>query len=157
MATIVAPRFGVGSTGLRYSFTALEAITGGQLVEWRAITTKPGSRACGVAAADSALVAGVAAHDIRATASSIQDRAIVDAEHALTVVAYGIVPVTFSAAATRGQALVPTALGKVAPIAAVTTPTAGDVTSTRLIVGFCAQDSVSSGAVGLAFIKPSGG
>lgn len=150
-------KFSVGSTGLRYSFTPVEAITGGQLVEWRALSTRAGVRACGVAAGDSTLVAGVALVDIRATAASQQDHQVVDMEHALNVAAYGIFPVTFSAAATRGQPLVPTALGKVAPIAAVTTPTAGDVTSTRLIIGFCAQDSVSSGAVGLAFIKPTGG
>lgn len=150
-------KFSVGSTGLRWSFTPLEACVGGQLVEWRTLGSKLGVRACGVAAADSALVAGVAGYDIRATAATVGDRFIVDAEHALEVMSYGIVPVTFSAAATRGQQLVPTALGKVAPIAAVTTPTAGDVTQTRLICGFCAQDSVASGAVGLAFIHPTGG
>ena len=156
MATIPL-RISVGSVGLRYSFTAVEAITGGQLVEWRALSTNPGVRACGVAAVDSLLVAGVALHDIRATAASIQDTAVVGKEHGLTVVAYGIVPVTFTAAATRGQLLVPTASGHVTPIAAVTTPTAADVTSTRSVIGFCAQDSVGAGAVGLAFIKPSGG
>jgi len=152
-----AMKFSVGSTGLRWSFTPVEAILGGQLVEWRAIGSLPGVRACGVAAADSALVAGIALHDIRATAASVQDRQVVGMEHALNVVSFVVEAVTFSAAATRGQALVPTALGKVAPVAAVTTPTAGDVTSTRLICGFCAQDSVSSGAVGLAFIVPTGG
>lgn len=154
MATIPM-RFSVGSTGLRYSFTPLEAITGGQLVEWRDITTKPGVRACGVAGANSLLVAGVALDDIRATASSVQDRNVVDKEHALDVVSFCIVPVTFSAAATRGQALVPTSLGRVAPIAAVTTPTAGDVTATRVTVGFCAQDTVAQDAIGLAFIRPT--
>lgn len=150
-------KFAVGSTGFRTSFTPLEACLGGQLVEWRTLGSKLGVRACGVAAANSALVAGVAGFDIRATAASIGDRQIIDAEHALEVVSFGVVPVTFSAAATRGQSLVPTALGQVAPIAAVTTPTAADVTSTRLICGFCWQDTVAEGAVGLAFIKPTGG
>lgn len=156
MATIPL-RISVGSVGLRYSFTAVEALLGGQLVEWRALSANPGQRACGIAGATSLLVAGVALHDIRATASSVQDNAVVGHEHALTVVAYGIVPVTFTASATRGQLLVATANGQVTPVPAITTPTAGDVTNTRAIIGFCAQDSVSTGAVGLAFIKPSGG
>ncbi len=155
MATIPL-KFSVGSTGLRWSFTPLEAITGGQLVEWRTLGVKKGVRACGVAAADSTLVAGVALYDIRATQATVQDGHVVDYEHALDVVSFGIVPVTFSAAATRGQLLVPTALGKVAPVPAVTTPTPADVTQSRLVIGFCAQDSVAEGAVGLAFIRPSG-
>jgi hypothetical protein len=150
MATIVAPRFGVGSTGLRYSFTPVEAIVGGQVVEWRAIGANPGQRACGVAASASVLVAGVAAFDIRALAASIQDPAIVNAEHQLTVVAFGIVPVTFTLAATRGQSLiVGTVAGTVSP--------AGATPDARQVIGFCAQDAVSAGTVGLAFIKPSGG
>lgn len=157
MATIPL-RFSVGSTGLRYSFTPVEAITGGQLVEWRALSSNPGVRACGVAAADSLLVAGVALHDIRATASSAQDRAVVGIEHALTVVAFGIVPVTFTASATRGQSLIPTAAGQVTPVAAAGATYAQDeAVDSREIIGFCAQDSVSTGAVGLAFIRPSGG
>ena len=151
MATVPL-RLAVGSTGLRYSFTAIEAILGGQLVEWRDITTKPGVRACGVAGAASVIVAGVALDDIRATASSVQDGQVVDKEHALTVVAYGIVPVVFAAAATRGQALIAAAAGKV-------TPTGAGAAANDAVIGFCAQDSVAGGGstVGLAFIKPSGG
>lgn len=150
MATIPL-RFAVGSTGLRWSFTPIEAIVGGQLVEWRDITTKPGLRACGVAGAASLVVAGVALHDIRAAASSVQDRAVVDKEHALTVVSYGIVPVVFAAAATRGQSLIAAAAGKVTP--------AGATPDARTVIGWCAQDSVAGGGstVGLAFIKPNGG
>lgn len=149
MATIPL-KFSVGSTGLRWSFTPVEAITGGQVVEWRALSTRKGVRACGIAASASVLVTGVALYDIRATAGSIQDGFIVDAEHALDVVSYGIVPVTYTLAATRGQSLiVGTVAGTVSP--------AGATPDARTVVGYCAQDAVSAGAVGLAFIKPSGG
>ncbi len=91
-------RLAVGSTGQRISYTAVEALLGGQVVEARAIGANPGLRACGIAAVGSLLVAGVALHDIRAATASIQDGAVVGIEHALTVVSYGIVPVTFAAA-----------------------------------------------------------
>lgn len=149
MATVPL-RLSVGSTGMRLSYTAVEAIVGGQIVEARALGANPGQRACGVAAAASVLVAGVALFDIRAVAASIQDAARVGIEHALDVVSYGIVPVTYTLAATRGQSLiVGTVAGTVSP--------AGATPDARTLIGFCAQDSVSAGAVGLAFIKPSGG
>jgi hypothetical protein len=149
MATIPI-RFGVGGQGHRLSYTPVEAITGGQVVEARALAANPGQRACGVAASGSVLVAGVAVHDIRAVAASIQDDAVVGHEHALAVVSFAIVPVTFQAAATRGQSLiVGTTAGQVAPAAA--TPDG------RTLIGYCVSDSVAGGAVGLAFIRPSGG
>lgn len=143
-------RISVGSTGLRYSFTPVEALLGGQLVEWRALGVRKGKRACGIAGAASVIVAGVALHDIRAASATIQDNAVVDHEHALTVVAYGIVPVTFAAAATRGQALIAAANGQV-------TPTGAGAAANDAVIGFCAEDAVALGATGLAFIKPSGG
>lgn len=146
----VALRTSVGSTGYRTSYTPVQAITGGQLVEHRPLAANPGQRACGVAAAGSLLVAGVALGDIRTTAATIQDRAIVGAEHALDVAAYGEVPVTFAAAATRGQALTTAANGQVTPVTVATQ-------DPRTIIGFCRSDSVAAGAVGMAFIKPSGG
>lgn len=145
----VALRTSVGSTGYRTAYTPVEACVGGQLVEHRPLAANPGSRAAGVAAAGSVLVAGVALEDIRTTAATIQDRHTVGSEHALDVAAYGEVPVTFAGAATRGQALVAAANGQVTPAAAA--PDA------RTLVGFCRSDTVAAGAVGLAFIKPSGG
>jgi hypothetical protein len=146
----VALRTSVGSTGYRTGYTPVEPILGGQLVESRTLGTNAGKRACGVAAAGSTLVAGVALGDIRATAASLQDRAVVGAEHALDVAAFGEVPVTFAAAATRGQALTTAAGGQVTPVTVATQ-------DPRTIIGFCRSDSVAAGAVGMAFIKPSGG
>ena len=98
----------------------------------------------------SLLVCGAALFDIRATQATIQDHQVVLLEHALDVVSYGEVPVTYTLAATRGQALiVGTVAGTVSP--------AGATPDTRPVMGYCAQDSVSAGAVGMAFIKPSGG
>lgn len=147
MATIPV-RTGVGGTGYRTSYTPVEAIVGGQVVEARALSTNKGSRACGVAGAASNLVAGVALHDVPATRGSIQGPQALD-EHALTVVAYAEVPVTFAAAATRGQALIAAANGTVTP--------AGATPDGRQVIGYCRSDSVAQDAVGLAFIKPSGG
>lgn len=147
MATI-ALRTGVGGTGYRTSYTAVEALVGGQLVEARAIGANPGQRACGVAAAGSLLVAGVAQDDIPAARTTIQGPQV-GMEHASTVLAYGEVPVIFAAAATRGQALVAAANGQVTP--------AGAAPDARAVVGFCRADAVAAGAVGMAFIKPSGG
>jgi hypothetical protein len=149
MATIPI-RFGVAGQGMRLSYTPVEAIAGGDVVEARAQSTNPGQRAAGKAASGSVLVAGVALHDIRATAASIQDDAVVGHEHALAVVSFAIVPVVFQAAATRGQALiVGTTAGQVAP--------AGATPDGRTLIGFCVSDSVAGGGTGLAFIRPSGG
>ena len=149
MATVPL-RFAVAGICLRLSYTPVEALVGGQIVEARPLGANPGQRAAGIAAAGSIRVQGVALHDIRATRASIQDSATVGVEHALAVAAYGIVPVTFTLAAVRGDALiVGTVAGQVAP--------AGATPDARTLIGFCAQDSVGAGAVGLAFIKPSGG
>lgn len=144
----VPMRFSVGETGSRRSFTAVEPILAGQLVEWRAIAGLPGTRACGVAAAGSAVVCGVAEYDIPAVAATIQGPAV-GIEHALTVLDFGQMPVTYAAAATRGQPLIAAAAGQVTP--ATGTPTFGQ------LIGSCEQDSVSAAAVGQAFIKRSGG
>jgi hypothetical protein len=128
----------------------VDAQIGGQILEWRAIASNPGVRACGVAASGSVLVCGAAHYDIRATQATIQDHQFVGQEHAQDVVAYTEVPVTYTLAATRGQALiVGTVAGTVSP--------AGATPDARTVIGYCAQDSVSAGAVGMAFIKPSGG
>lgn len=151
MPGVTPIRFGIAGRGFRWSFTPVEPIVGGipaQLVEWRAIGALPGQRACGVAAAGSVLVAGVALWDTPAVRASIQGPQVGD-EHALDVASYGVFPVTFAAAATRGLSLVAAANGQVTPAAA--TPDA------RTVIGFCAQDAVSAGAVGLAYIRPSGG
>lgn len=144
----VALRTSVGGIGYRTSYTPVEPLVGGQLVEARPLGALPGKRACGVAAAGSLLVAGVAQDDISATAGSIQGPKVGD-EHAETVLAYGEVPVTFAAAAAAGQALIAAANGQVTP--------AGATPDARTVIGFCRSNAVAAGAVGLAFIKPSGG
>jgi hypothetical protein len=108
----IAPRFSVGGTGLPISFTAVEAIVGGNVVEARAAGGNPGSRWCGVAGAGSELVVGVALFDVPATAAHIAGPKVGD-EHALTVVRACVIPVVFSGAAVAGDKLIAAAAGKV--------------------------------------------
>lgn len=143
-------------TGPR-TYPAVEAITGGQLVEAR--STSGGG--AGVAAVGSVKVLGVALDDANPTGTPSAPT-IVGGRPSLSAVvvptdvavAYNeIVPVTYAANAAFGDLLVAAANGQVTPVAAVTTPTAGDVTSTRGIVGRCEErGGVTAGNVGLAYI-----
>lgn len=131
----IQPRFGY--PGLKISYNCAEAILGGQVVELRA-----GTRTVGVAAAGSLVVAGVAMHDVPAARASIQGPQVGDGFE-LTVITMAIVPVTFTAAATRGQRLITAAAGQVTP--------AGAAPDGRTLVGWAFED-VALGAVGLARI-----
>jgi hypothetical protein len=128
------------------SFQPAELIMGGQLVEARAASR------IGVAAAGSAKVIGVALVDgvnpeaISGSPTIVGGRSVLNAALLPTTVAvaYGgmEVPVTYSAAAAFGDALVATANGQVGP--------AGATPDARTIVGRCsAPAGVAAGAVGL--------
>lgn len=107
----------VYSPGDAMSATASAAVTGGQLVE---IT---GSGTVGPAGANSTKVIGIAAHD-----AAINARVTVH-------VGKHVHEATASGAIAAGDILVSAAAGQVSTLAAVTTPTAADVTNTRAIVG----------------------
>lgn len=95
---------------------ASEAITAGQVVAVSATGT------VGVAGANSAVWVGVAG---QTTASGDK----------VTVHSGGVQRPVASGTVTAGDLVVCAAAGKVATLAAVTTPTAADVTNTRAIVG----------------------
>lgn len=128
------------------TFTPVEPIAGGQLVEARA------AGRIGVAAAGSVKVLGVAVTDAQSPDAITGDPAIVNGRPVLNTailppkvaVAYsGIeVPVTYVAAAAFGDKLVAAAAGKVTP--------AGATPDARTIVGTCTEPlGVAIGAVGL--------
>lgn len=100
------------------SFTsqASATITGGQVL------AVSGSGTVAPAGANSLAVVGVAAQDAASTAY-------------LTVYAGGIQLLTASGTVTAGDIVVAGAAGTVATLAAVTTPTAADVTNTRATLG----------------------
>ena len=128
------------------TFKAAELITGGQVVEARAMGR------VGVAAAGTTKYVGVAVIDainpeaVVTTSAVVAGRPVLNAAAFPTnvAVAYGgmEVPVTYAAAAVFGESLVAAANGQVTPAGA--TPTAGT------IVGRCtAPAGVAAGAVGL--------
>lgn len=135
------------------TYTPVEAITGGQLVEGR--TASGGG--VGVAGAASVVVIGVALFDAQApsalvttTTTGADGRPVLNTAQLPTAVAVAgsgqEVPVTYSATATFGQKLVATAAGTVAP--------AGATPDARTIVGHCsAPGGVASAAVGLMVLK----
>ncbi|GAB2907009.1 hypothetical protein GCM10027047_01600 [Rhodococcus aerolatus] len=138
----------VTKTGPR-SYTPTEPIAGGQLVEART-----GGRV-GVAAAGSLKVLGVAVTDgVSPDAAFGQPTVVggfptvtaVAAPHTVGVAYGGIeVPVTYSATAAFGDALVSTGAGKVGP--AGTTPDA------RTIVGRCAEPAGVTAANTVALMR----
>jgi hypothetical protein len=136
----IQPRYGF--PGKRKSYTAAEAIVGGQLVERRS-----GTNLVGVGAAASAKCAGVALDDDPASQAFV-DGPFVGEGNELTAFWGGEVAVTFAAAATEGQKLVCAAAGQVTPYIIGTH-------DPSLIVGAC-QVATASGAVGFAWINPVG-
>lgn len=118
------PRFKPGSS---VPSTASAAITGGQLVG----VSGSGTVAPTAAAQPSWL--GVAAFDAASGAR-------------VTVHCGGVQRIVASGAVAAGDVLVAAAAGQVSTVAAVTTPTAADVTNTRAIVG-TALTSAASGAL----------
>jgi len=134
----VQTRFGVESgQGLRITYSAAEALVGGQVVERRT-----GTRLVGVAAAGSFLVVGVTLVDVPVTSAVLGGAKVSDGENVL-VTRHAVVPVTFAAAATVGQKLVAAANGQVTP--------AGLTPDARSVIGE-AFEAVALGAVGLAYV-----
>lgn len=107
--------------------TAGAAITGGQLVG------VVGTGAVAPTTASQASWVGVAGFDA-ANGDTV------------TVFAGGVQRLTASGAVTAGDSVVAAAAGQVSSIAAVTTPTAADVSNTRAIVG-TALTTAASGAL----------
>lgn len=124
------------------------AVTGGMVVEVDAATGKVKP-----ATANSGKVLGVALADANPAGSDPTNPISMGAwARPEVAVARGPaeVYVTYTGAATFGDLLVSAANGQVSVVAAVTTPTAADVTSTRNIIGRCTETAgVLSGAVGL--------
>lgn len=133
----VNPRFGEAQA-LSISYTAVEALSGGALVERRT-----GARKVGLAGAGSLVVAGVAHQDVVAAATARYDQVKVDEELALNVFRHCVILVTYTAAATVGQKLIAAANGQVTP--------AGATPDARTVIGEC-FDATGIGAVGLALI-----
>lgn len=106
---------------------ASAAITGGQLVG------VSGSGTVAPATANQASWVGVAGFD-----AANGDK--------VTVYTGGVQRIVASGAVTAGDALVAAATGQVSTLAAVSTPTAADVTNTRAVVGF-ALTSAANGAL----------
>lgn len=116
--------------GAAITCTAEAAVTGGQLV----ILTGDREVSPGTAAGGGTWL-GVAATDAAAA-----DKVL--------VLRGGVQKLTTTAAAvTAGELVVAADGGKVAKLAAVTTPTAGDVTGTRAIVGIALTSVPAAGGV----------
>lgn len=119
------------------TYAVSAAVTGGQLVEptdTTALTVKP-------ATANSVKVLGVAMSDANTAASNPTDPLNVSWPQPEVAVAYGPgeFTLTFTAACNFGDLVVAGAAGAVTKLADVTTPTAGDVTGTRAVVGRCTE------------------
>lgn len=118
--------------GQAITLKASAAITGGQLVE---VT---GSGTVGPAGAASTKVVGVAGFDA-ATNDNV------------TVYSGGVQHVTASGAVTAGDVVIAAAAGQVSTLAAVTTPTAADVTNTRAILGVALTTAANGADVRVQF------
>lgn len=112
--------------GQAITLKASAAVTGGQLVAVTGVGT------VGPAGAGAVNWIGVASND-----AAVNDN--------VTIYADGVQSVTTSGTVTAGDLVVAAAAGAVSTLAAVTTPTAGDVTGTRGIVGV----ALSTAATGL--------
>jgi hypothetical protein len=126
----VAPVFGE-HTGLHLSYTPVEPMVGGQLLERRA-----GVRKVGVADAGTLRFAGVAFHDVKATKET-PTTVVVDKELGQTAWRGCVIPVTYAAAATAGDKLKAAALGQVTPFEEDDDP--------RCIIGECEETIASTG------------
>lgn len=109
----------------------VEAVTGGQVVEARAASGAATQRPCGVAAAGSTTVLGVALID--ATNAAQSSTLVYPLPVSATVVVEGGgIPVTYAANANYGAALKAAASGKV-------TPWVSGTDAADLIIGYCDQ------------------
>lgn len=141
----ILPRFTDGPR----TYEAVEALTGGQLVEARAGGVDgPG---VGIAAAGSLKVLGVAQKDAstaggapRQPVAGVLDVTMAPKE--VAVISDGFVPVKYAAAAAYGDRLIAAANGTVTP--------AGATPDARTIVGWCAEKAgVALGGTGLTRIN----
>jgi hypothetical protein len=131
----------LGWPGLRISYTANAALTGGQLVE-----RLNGTNLVQPAGAGSVKVAGVVLDDVPAAAAWVGQPIVGDVNGA-SVVSGVVIPVTYAAAANPGDRLIAAATGQVTP--------AGATPDARTVIGV-AHEAVGLGAVGLAFISFGG-
>lgn len=108
----VQVKFGWPAKQLTYS--VVEAVVGGQLVEVRAVPggADASKRYCGVAGNGSAKVAGVARWDVPAARASVQGPQVGDRDE-LTVARDGVLPVVASGAIALADKLCGAAGGKV--------------------------------------------
>lgn len=98
------------------NYVTTGAVTGGNIVAFS------GDKTVAQAGANSILVAGWCPYDVASGGLA-------------PVYREGVVPCIASGTITAGQRVVPAATGKVATIGAVSTPTAAEVTATRVVVG----------------------
>lgn len=118
--------------GQALTLKASAAVTGGQVV------AVSGDGTVGPAGAKSAAVVGVAAFD-----AAQNDN--------VTIYSGGVQSVKASGAVTAGDLVVSGAAGTVAKLAAVTTPTAADVTDTRAILGVALSTAADAALVRVQF------
>lgn len=138
MANSVRPKFGSPGSALSLSKTCAEAITAGQLVEYRT-----GADLVGVAGAGSTKVAGVAQDDVPVSRAFMGGPAVGDG-HELVVHRLCVIQVTASGAIAAGDKLIAAATGKAA--AAGATPDA------RTVIGE-ALEAAADGATFNALIR----
>jgi hypothetical protein len=141
MPTVI-PRFDNGPV----TFTAIAAVTGGQLVDAVAGGVQPAGAAsnvcCGVATTDAIPIGTSQVPTVPGITTSINASPL---PPYVAVASDGVWPLTYAAAATFGQRLVTAANGQVTPAAA--TPDA------RQIVGICYEPAgVALGAVGATLL-----
>ena len=120
--------------GQALTLKASAAIVGRQVV------SVSGSGTVAPAGAASTAVVGVAAFD-----AAINDN--------VTIFAGGVQAVTASGAITAGDLVVSAAGGQVSTLAAVTTPTAADVTNTRAVIGTALTTAANGAVVRVQFAR----
>jgi hypothetical protein len=118
--------------GQAITLKASAAVTGGQIVAVTGVGT------VGPAGANAVNWIGVASTD-----AAINDN--------VTIYADGVQSVTASGTVTAGDLVVCAAAGAVSSLAAVTTPTAADVTNTRAIVGVAISTATNGNKVRVKF------
>lgn len=138
MANSVRPRFGSPGSALSLSKTAAEALTAGQVVEYRT-----GVDTVGVAGAGSTKVAGVVQDDIPTTRSYVGGPQVGDG-HEAVVHRLCVIDVVASGAIAAGDKLIAAAAGKVS--------TAGATPDARTVIGE-ALDAAADGATLRALIR----
>lgn len=119
------------SGAAKVTMTAAAAITAGRLVEIA------GNRTVQHAGANSVKVMGVA----------LEGTDFVGTPDKIAVATGGVFLIVTSGTVTAGDKLVAAATGLVSTLAAVTTPTAADVTNTRAIIGVALEGALTGVAI----------